>query len=136
METNYEKDPLYIDYLKTTNDPSPTGFEHYCWEQYCIQQKEQLIKYSQRNELFLTDQNHAGTFNWVIDYLKSAPTSMVRSIVGDTFFNAHLHVQACYNSLMMELSRDELDKNNTKRLLDRIRDNMQLLIANIPPAKL
>lgn len=136
MENNNGNHPLYIDYLKTTDNLSLIGFDQYCWEQYCFQQNEQLKKYSQRNDLFLEYHNHSGTFNWVNDYLKSGPTEKSRSIAGDTFFNAHLKVMAGYNSLMMELSRDELDEQYARYFLDRIRENMQFLIANIPPSSL
>lgn len=128
METNtYEKDPRYIDYLKTTENPSPYGFENYCWELYKKETDERLVKYAQRNEDFLNKVNHVETFIWLQNYIKNQPSEMHRSDVGDDFFEAHIRTSAKYNSLMMELTRDELDESALSYFLNSVNDQRKII---------
>lgn len=120
-------DPRYIEYLKTTENPSLFGYENYCWELYKKETDERLIKYAQRNEDFLNKINHVETFIWLQNYIKNQPSQMHRSDVGDDFFEAHLRTSAKYNSLMAELTRDELDESALSYFFNTLIDQKKII---------
>jgi hypothetical protein len=122
-----EKDPRYIEYLKTTENPSWIGYENYCWELYKKEMDERLIKYAQRNEDFLNKVNHVETYIWLQNYIKNQPSSMHRKEVGDDYFEAHLRISAKYNSLIAELTRDELDENALNYFLNTVNDQKKII---------
>ncbi len=126
MEKEAE-DPRYIDYLKTTDKPSWIGYQNYCGELYEKLIKDQLEKYSQRNSDYLREINHLETFIWLQDYMKNAPKEMWRNEGNKTAFHAHLSITGSYNSLMMELSKDEMEKESIFYFLDKINNNKQLI---------
>ena len=115
-----EQDPRYIDYLKTTDTPSWIGYQNYCGDLYQKELNESLLKYAKRNEDFLNEINHAETFLWLQKHIKSEPPRQTRDEMGTALFEAMMRIGGSYNSLMMELGRDELEKEYTKSYLDRI----------------
>lgn len=122
-----EQDPRYIDYLKTTEHPTWIGYQNYCGDLFFKEQNASLEKHANRNEIYLNEINHMDTFLWLQNYFKQKPTEMHRDEVGNEFFDILLSFNGCYNSLMMELSRDELDGKSIKYFLDRIKEKRQVL---------
>jgi hypothetical protein len=120
-------DPRYIEYLKTTENPSWIGYEIYCGELYKKDTDERLVKYAERNEDFLNKVNHVETFIWLQKYMKNKPSEMHRSDVGDNFFEATIRIMGKYNSLMMELTRDELDESALIYFLNSINDQKKII---------
>lgn len=122
-----KQDPRYIEYIKTTGNPTWIGYQKYCGDLYQKELNEDLLKYANRNEKLLTDINHLETFIWLQNYINTQPREMWRIQVGNAIFNANLTLNGCYNSLMMELSRNELDVEIIKSILDKITIQKQIL---------
>ncbi len=121
------EDPRYIEYLKTTNKPCGIGYQYYCGDLFEKEIKQSLKKYAERNKIFLKNINHFRTFCWFQVYNRGKPKSMSRVDVGDSAFDAHLRLSGCYNSLMMELAREDLRVRDIELILNRINENKVVL---------
>jgi hypothetical protein len=85
------------------------------------------LKHAKRNEDFLNEINHAETFLWLQKHIKSEPPVQKRDEMGTALFEAMMRIGGCYNSLMMELGREELDKEYTRTCLDKIQTHRQII---------
>jgi hypothetical protein len=89
--------------------------------------REQLIKHSERNKLFIDSINHSTTFEWVVKKM-SGGMSGSRAEMGNEKANASLRLMARYNFLVnIILPADELDEAKAKQYLDGILELKEIL---------
>ena len=120
-----EQDPQWIDYIKTTDNPTWLGYQMYCGELFKKEVSAALEKYEERNEKFIENIGHTDTYSWLINYMRNQPASIAREEVGYAAFNSYLHLMANYNSLWIDLSGDELDEEEIKAILEEMKDIKQ-----------
>lgn len=120
-------DPRYIEYLKTTDNPSWFDYEFYCGELFWKEIKDKMILHLDRNNAFVAKDGSEEALSWLFEYIKNGPSSMFRREVGDDVFNAHLHVSGCYNSIRMEFARDTLDEDTLHQLFLTVKKAMEVL---------
>lgn len=111
----------YKEYLKTTDNPSWMGYQDWCGEQFNKSINDGLQNHCKRNEEFLNEINQAANFIWLCTYMKERiPSFTRRRGINDEYFEATLRINGTYNSLMMYLSNDELDKEAVKRFMQSV----------------
>lgn len=68
-----------------------------------------LVKHLTRNKVLLEKLGYKDTFEWVQQYMQNLPIDIHRERMGDQPFNISLFIMGGYNSLMMALSKDEVN---------------------------
>lgn len=111
------------------DNPNGTFWEFDCWcgEEYQKEINAALATHHTRNKALVDTLGHGATINELRTHIKNAPKSMSRSDMGDVGFNAYLTLSGVYNSLMAELSRDEMNEEWVKGFLDTAQENLNLL---------
>lgn len=116
-----ETDPRYIDYLKTTDNPTWIGYQDYCGKLFDAEVNVNLKKYADRNEKFLIEIGHYDTIAWAQEYINSLNGMVSRDVVGNAVFNAQLTIMGNYNPLMMFLlPKEELEREEIILRLEKI----------------
>lgn len=129
-------DPRYIDYLKTTDNPSWVDYQDYCGKLFDAETNVKLKKYADRNEQFVKEIDRMDTLIWAEEYIKSLSGGVSRDAVGDEVFNAGLTIMGNYNPLMMFLfPADELDEEEVFVRLEKIAEQKIIIEKHTRNAK-
>lgn len=123
------QDKQYAEFKK--EQPNGTFYDYniWCHEKDVKETNEKLKKHYERNNKFLNKIGHAETLYWANEQMKRKPVSkMLEASQNRTIQGFDLFAMGHYNNLMMELTRDTLNKKVVTYHLDALRKNKEELI--------
>lgn len=82
-----------------------------------------LEKHKDRNYKFITEEGYFDLFMWLQDFIKHTPKELKQASTTRNQFESTLRIMGSYNSLMMELAREELDENALISYLNYIKQH-------------
>lgn len=100
----------------------------HCYDEYRKHIEQKLNEHYARNDGFLRQRaSDFEDFVWLQKFMKNYPVSCSRDEMGAVVFEAFLKVMGCFNSIMMEMARDELNYEVIKQLFDNVNQQRKIL---------
>ncbi len=122
----------FEEYKKDNPDKNERDYEYYCGEQFWLETEALLKKHAERNVEFLNSTGHDDMYLWIQDWMKNKhPKSAAREDYGNQKFDALTLVGGVYNTLAIELSKDELDKDRILYYLLKIKLELKPVLETI-----